>query len=117
MQNLSLIDIKNALGECPKPPKIKEFAQRLNIQADDYRRFRRFIKDAINDGEIERLRGGRLAVPSYIGRLKGRLIVARGGFGFFIPEDQSEEIVRGKASMHLNPCRPIPAALHHRVKV
>jgi len=88
MLKLTLKEIKKSLSGCSNPPKIREFAQVMT----DYRAFRRLIKQAISEGEIERLRGGRLVVPSYVGRSKGRLLLARSGFGFMIPDDGSEEI-------------------------
>jgi len=92
MLKLTLKEIKKSLSGCSNPPKIREFAQVMKINKTDYRAFRRLIKQAISEGEIERLRGGRLVVPSYVGRSKGRLLLARSGFGFMIPDDRSEEI-------------------------
>jgi len=92
MLKLTLKEIKKSLSGCSNPPKIREFAQVMKINKTDYRAFRRLIKQAISEGEIERLRGGRLVVPSYVGRSKGRLLLARSGFGFMIPDDGSEEI-------------------------
>jgi len=92
MTTYNLADIKNALGKLPSPPKIHELAKAMQVSQTDYPAFRRLLKDGVRDGEIERLRGGRLSVPSYIGRIKGRLVIARTGFGFVIPEDQPEEI-------------------------
>ncbi|MCD6161817.1 MAG: ribonuclease R [candidate division Zixibacteria bacterium] len=92
MKELTLDDIKIALSNCSGSPKIREFARLMKIPKTDYRAFRRIIREAISEGEIERLRGGRLTVPSYVGKVKGRLIVARSGFGFLIPDDNSEEM-------------------------
>lgn len=95
MKEINLDDIKKALSNFTSPPKIREFARCMKIPKNDYRAFRRRIRDAISDGEIERLRGGRLVVSSFVGKVKGRLIVARSGFGFLITddnEDKSEDI-------------------------
>ncbi|MCP4582614.1 MAG: ribonuclease R [candidate division Zixibacteria bacterium] len=92
MEDIILQEIKKTLGSLPNPPKIRELARLMKISQDEYRSFRRLVKDAVIDGDIERLRGGRLSVPSYVGRIKGRLIVARTGVGFVVPEDQPEDI-------------------------
>jgi ribonuclease R len=80
------------LALSPRPPKPRELAQEMQIKQTEYRSFRLFLKNAVKTGELERLRGGRLAVPSYAGKLKGRLIVAKSGIGFVVPEDKGEEI-------------------------
>lgn len=92
MKEYILDEIKKTLGSLPSPPKVRELARLMQISQSDYRSFRRAVREAIHDGELERLRGGRLSVPSYVGRIKGRLIVARSGFGFVVPDDQPEEI-------------------------
>ncbi len=92
MENKFLPEIKSTLANLPSPPRVRELAKMMNISQADYREFRRVIKAAAHDGELERLRGGRLAVPSFVGRIKGRLLIARSGFGFVMPEDQPEEI-------------------------
>jgi ribonuclease R len=92
MLNISLKDLKNALSSCTSPPKTRELARIMKIGKADYRTFRRLVREAINNGEIERIRGNRLAIPSVVGKIKGRLIVARSGFGFVVPDDRSEEI-------------------------
>lgn len=92
MEKITLQEIKDILGRLPSPPKIRDLARQMNVSQVDYRWFRRLVKDAIIDGEIERLRGGRLAAPSFAGHIKGRLIVTRTGVGFVVPEDQPEDI-------------------------
>jgi len=92
MENIILQKIKKTLGGLPNPPKIRELARLMDVSQEEYRSFRRIVKDAVIDGDIERLRGGRLSVPSFVGRIKGRLIVARSGVGFVVPEDQPEDI-------------------------
>ena len=88
MFKLTLKEIKKSLNGCSSPPKIRDFARMMKIDKTDYRAFRRLIKQAISDGEIERLRGGRLVIPSFVGKSKGRLLLARSGFGFMIPDDR-----------------------------
>lgn len=92
MHKYTLDEIKRVLTNCSRPPKIRELARMMNIGQNEYKAFRRLLKDALIDGEIERLRGGRLVVQSYAGKVKGRLVMARSGFGFVVPDDKDEEI-------------------------
>jgi ribonuclease R len=84
--------IRKALSEISRPPKPRELAQYLQIGQNDYRPFRQFIKDALAKGDLARIRGGRLVPTSLAGKLKGKLIIARSGIGFVMPDDNSGEI-------------------------
>jgi len=92
MTAITLTEIKTTLNNSPRPPKIRELARLMGVADTDYRSFRRQVREAIQNGDIERLRGGRLVVPSSAGKVKGRLLVARSGIGFVVPDDSSDEV-------------------------
>lgn len=92
MAPVSLKEIKTTLTNSPRPPKIRELARLMGVADTDYRSFRRQVRESIQNGDIERLRGGRLIVPSSAGRIKGRLLVARSGIGFVVPDDSTDEV-------------------------
>lgn len=92
MVDFNLDLIKKSLSELPRPPKPRELAQHLQIGQAEYRAFRQFIKTALAKGDLARIRGGRIVTTSLAGKLKGKLIIARSGIGFVMPEDNSGEI-------------------------
>ncbi len=92
MNDINIEAIKKAIAETGRPPRPRELARIMKVGDTNYRRFRKSIKDAIASGQIEYKRGGRLGLPGSLGKIRARLIVARSGIGFAIPEDGSGEI-------------------------
>ncbi|NLI15922.1 MAG: ribonuclease R [candidate division Zixibacteria bacterium] len=92
MNGFDLDIIKKAIAAISRPPKPRELAQHLHIGQNDYRAFRQFIKNALAKGDLARIRGGRIVATSFAGKVKGKLVIARSGIGFVMPEDNSGEI-------------------------
>lgn len=92
------------------PMRMRELARKMRIAASDYKSFRRMIKEALSEGKLSRVRGGRLALPSKHDFVKGRLFVSRSGHGFVIPRE-------GTGDVYISP-RDMGGAIHgEEVKV
>jgi len=72
--------------------KIRELSRKMNVPPDEYRSFRKTIKEALSEGELIRTRGGRLSLPAGKDFIVGKLFVSRTGHGFVIPEEGTEDI-------------------------
>jgi len=92
MIDITLEAVKKAIAGASRPPRPRELARIMKVGNDNYRSFRKVIKDGMADGQIEYLRGGRLGLPGSLGNIRAKLMVARSGIGFAIPEDGSGEI-------------------------
>lgn len=92
MTDFDIESIKKSLTGLSRPPKPRELAQHLHIGQNDYRAFRQFIKNALAKGDLGRIKGGRIVTTSFAGKVKGKLVIARSGIGFVMPEDNSGEI-------------------------
>lgn len=92
MADFDIESIKKSLTGLSRPPKPRELAQHLHIGQNDYRAFRQFIKNALAKGDLGRIKGGRIVATSFAGKVKGKLVIARSGIGFVMPEDNSGEI-------------------------
>jgi ribonuclease R len=104
MNKPTLEDIKKSLKDITKPLKIRELARRMQVQPDDYAAFRRMIKEAISSGQLIKARGGRLVAEPKKGFISGKLIMARTGHGFVMPDNKSGEV-------YISP-RDLGGALH-----
>jgi ribonuclease R len=104
MSKPTLEDIKKSLKDITKPLKIRELARRMQVQPDDYAAFRHLIKEAISSGQLVKARGGRLVAEPKQGFIKGKLIMARTGHGFVMPDNKSGEV-------YISP-RDLGGALH-----
>ena len=83
-------EIMSALeGKRFAPSKPKQLAALLDVEAEDYVSFKRALAELAREGRLIRLSRNRYALPSASEYLvTGRLEVARGGFGFLIPDDR-----------------------------
>jgi ribonuclease R len=75
-----------------RPLKIRELAKQLKVGEDDYRAFRRMIKELERDGAIIRLRNSRYAPVQSQNMITGRLAVTSSGFGFVSAEGLDLEV-------------------------
>jgi ribonuclease R len=76
-----------------RPLGPKEIARDLRIAQEDYREFRRLLRDMEQKGEVFRQRKGRYGLPARFEALNGRLQITRSGDGFVIPDEAGEEDV------------------------
>ena len=93
-----------------RPPRIRELAQAMNITATKYKEFRRMVKDALAEGKLIKIKGGRLGIPVKKDLIIGKLFVTKAGHGFVIPVEPTGDIF-------INP-REMGGAIHgEEVKV
>jgi ribonuclease R len=76
-----------------RPLRARELARELGVGHDDYRAFRRLLRDMERDGEVFRQRKGRYGLPERFEALPGRLQTTRSGDGFVIPDEPGHEDV------------------------
>ena len=80
-------------GRADRPLGPREIARELRIPQEDYREFRRLLRDMEQKGEVFRQRKGRYGLPARFEALNGRLQITRSGDGFVIPDEAGEEDV------------------------
>lgn len=72
--------------EAGRPLKIRELAKALHVPNQEYRSFRRTVRDLEREGAIVRLRNNRYGPPEVLNLVVGRLSVNPDGFGFVARE-------------------------------
>ena len=75
-----------------RPVRPRELAQEMDIPEKEYRKFKNLVRDLVNEGELVRVRGGRIGPPSKMNLKVGKIQITSKGFGFLRPEDGSDEI-------------------------
>ena len=75
-----------------RPVRPRELASEMKIAEKDYRKFKSLVRELIADGELVRVRGGRIGPPSKMNLKVGKIQITSKGFGFLKPEDGSDEI-------------------------
>ena len=71
--------------EAYRPMDIEELVQVFDIEAEDYKAFKRALKVMELEGTIVRTKKDKFAVPERMGLIKGKLQSHQKGFGFLIP--------------------------------
>ncbi len=73
--------------------RAQELARAMGIdQQEEYRRFKRTLRDLERQGRVVRQRKGHYAVPSHFDLVAGRLQVTRSGDAFVISEDERPDV-------------------------
>jgi len=81
------------LSEQPGPVKMKELAVALELEdSQDREALRRRLRAMERDGQVVKNRRGGYGVADKMDIKKGRVSAHRDGFGFFIPEDGSQDM-------------------------
>ncbi len=75
-----------------RPIRPRELAHEMKIPEKNYRKFRNQLKELIREGELVRIKGGRIGPPDKMNLKVGKIQITRQGFGFLAPDDGSEEI-------------------------
>ena len=73
-----------------RPFTARELASRLDVGTDQYRAFRRLLRELESNGDVFRQRKGRYGLPTSFEALPGRLQITRSGDGFLIPDEAGE---------------------------
>src|SRR6266446_2143294 len=71
-----------------KPLSVRELVRRLALDADARRELKPVLRRLLEDGEVVKIRGTRIGLPSRMNLVVGRLTCNPAGFGFVIPESR-----------------------------
>jgi ribonuclease R len=77
------------LNDGGKPVSVKELAQRLELDPDARQELKDVLHRLIEDGEVVKIRGDRVGLPSRMNLVVGRLTCNPAGFGFVMPEKRA----------------------------
>jgi ribonuclease R len=77
------------LNDGGKPVSVKELGQKLDLDAETRQELKAVLHGLIEDGEVVKIRGDRVGLPSRMNLVVGRLTCNPGGFGFVIPEKRA----------------------------
>ncbi len=69
-----------------KPVSVRELVRRLGLDKPERAALKAALRSLIERGDVVKIRGARLALPSRAGLLVGRLTCNPAGFGFVVPE-------------------------------
>ncbi|MBN4076409.1 RNB domain-containing ribonuclease, partial [Gemmatimonas aurantiaca] len=70
-----------------RPLKIRELAKAMEVEPDDYAKFRRGIKRLLGAGTLVNIKRGRIGMPEQLDLLVGRISITRAGTGFLIRDE------------------------------
>ncbi len=73
-----------------KPKDPYKLAKEMEIDNEDLDNFLAFLDELKQEGELVLTKKGRYGIPYFMGIVKGVLKTHRRGFGFVIPEDETE---------------------------
>ncbi len=89
MNDITLSQVTSKLQSQSRQARIRELARAMNVSQSEYPAFRRMIKEALNEGKLVKVKGGRIGLPAETKLVIGKLFVTRAGHGFVIPADSS----------------------------
>jgi ribonuclease R len=69
-----------------RPVSVREIVRQLDLDQDARRELKSLLRRLIEGGEVVKIRGARIGLPSRMNLVVGRLTCNPGGFGFVIPE-------------------------------
>src|SRR5215510_12694680 len=78
------------LEEGGKPVSVRELVRRLDLGRDGRRELKLMLRRLIEDGEVVKIRGARVGLPSRMNLVVGRLSCNPAGYGFVAPERRRE---------------------------
>jgi ribonuclease R len=78
-----VLDLLSSHG---RPLSVREVARRLELDAPGRRELKKVLRDLMTAGEVVKIRGARVGLPSRMNLVVGRLQCNPGGYGFVIPE-------------------------------
>src|SRR5712691_5660042 len=73
-----------------KPVSVREVVRRLDLDADARRELKPVLRRLLEDGEVVKIRGTRIGLPSRMNLVVGRLTCNPAGFGFVVPERKGD---------------------------
>ena len=78
----------DVLDKGGKPVSVRELVSRLALEGDASRELKTLLRRMIADGEVVKLRGARVGLPSRMNLVVGRLSCSPLGYGFVGPEER-----------------------------
>jgi ribonuclease R len=94
-----------------KPMAVREIVRRLGLDASLRRDLKGVLRKLIADGEVVKVHGARVGLPSRMDLVVGRLSANPGGFGFVAPEKQAPGARRREGDVYVSAVN-MKGALH-----
>jgi len=70
-----------------KPVSVPDLVRRLDLDSGERRELETALQRMIDAGEVVKIRGARVGLPSHMNLVVGRLTANPAGYGFVVPED------------------------------
>jgi ribonuclease R len=71
-----------------RPVSVRDLVRRLGLQREERQELKPLLRRLISDGEVVKIRGTRIGLPSRMNLVVGRLSCSPSGFGFVVPEER-----------------------------
>src|SRR6266496_4458725 len=71
-----------------KPLSVRDLVRRLDLDKDARADLKSVLRRLLEDGEVVKIRGTRIGLPSRMNLVVGRLSCNPAGFGFVVPENR-----------------------------
>ena len=78
-----VLDLLSSLG---RPLAVREVVRRLELEGPDRRELKAVLRRLMAEGEVVKIRGARVGLPSRMNLVVGRLQCSPAGYGFVVPE-------------------------------
>ncbi len=95
------------LSDHGKPVTVRELVRRLGLEKDGRQELKPLLRRLLADGEVVKIRGTRLGLPSRMNLVVGRLVCNPAGYGFVQPENRQ----KGQSDVYVSAVN-IKEALH-----
>ena len=95
------------LADLAKPVSVRDLVRRLDLEKEARRELKEVLRRLIGDGEVVKIRGSRIGLPSRMNLVVGRLSCNPAGYGFVIPENRQP----GQGDVYLSAVN-VKEALH-----
>jgi len=82
--------VLDVLAEEGKPVSVRELVKRLRLETAARRELKGVLRGLIEAGELVKIRGARVGLPSRMNLVVGRLTCNPAGYGFVLPEKRRE---------------------------
>jgi ribonuclease R len=73
-----------------KPLPVRELVRRLGVAKEERRELKTLLRQLLAGGEVIKIRGARIGLPSRMNLVAGRLSCNPGGFGFVAPDERRQ---------------------------
>jgi ribonuclease R len=87
---MSLRDrVLTLMTESGKPVGVREVVRQLDLDTEERRELKGVLREMMSDGEVVKVHGARVGLPSRMNLVVGKLTMNAGGFGFVVPENKA----------------------------